>query len=293
MRLSEEEWASQRDKWTREAEDTTVEPELIFFFNGKTVPGPAGSDPLRCRKTGRFLQHGSFASLTEQPGGLLALPLADKQGAHVRTGELAWLDKNRFAVALDFFLAPRSRCAPLCPPHMAGRSCIQLARDDCGQSAHCLCARLKKRPPQLPPSTISVTGSGPNGFTASGTGRKRVILVGGTAYPWLSLDAVPVSLNASRRLLEEASQVGPPGWRYLETHPGPVTLSSDPTFSQVRLAWMARHHSPPGMSTLATHTTPSWSGRTAADPSPPAPRRPAACLQRPASAACRALSSTR
>jgi hypothetical protein len=106
--LTESEWSARLDTWTGDAEDTAVEPELIFRFDGKTVPGPAGSDPLRCRKTGRFLQHRSFTALADA-GGLLALPLADKQGAHVRTGELAWLDKNRFAVALDFYLAPRTR----------------------------------------------------------------------------------------------------------------------------------------------------------------------------------------
>lgn len=66
----------------------------------------------------------------------------------------------------------------------------------------------------LPCCAPSTSGAGLAGHSVSGKGkgkdgigRKRVILVGGTAYPWLSLDAVPVSLNASRRLLEDASRV--------------------------------------------------------------------------------------
>ena len=89
--LTEKEWAHQIESYQRH-ENVTVDPDLLYRFDGKTVSGPAGSDPLRCRKTGRFLQHCSFTHLIEA-GGLLSLPLVDKQAGTVRTGELAWLDR--------------------------------------------------------------------------------------------------------------------------------------------------------------------------------------------------------
>jgi len=89
--LSEKEWTTSLESYQRH-ENTTVDPDLLYRFDGKTVSGPAGSDPLRCRKTGRFLQHCSFTHLIEA-GGLLSLPLVDKQAAQCRTGELAWLDR--------------------------------------------------------------------------------------------------------------------------------------------------------------------------------------------------------
>ena len=90
--LTEKEWTTTIESYQRQHENTTVVPDLLYRFDGKTVSGPAGSDPLRCRKTGRFLQHCSFTHLIEA-GGLLSLPLVDKQAARVRTGELAWLDR--------------------------------------------------------------------------------------------------------------------------------------------------------------------------------------------------------
>jgi hypothetical protein len=119
--------------------------------------------------------------------------------------------------------------------------------------------------------SASTSGAGLAGHSISGKGkgkdgigRKRVILVGGTAYPWLSLDAVPVSLNASRRLLEDASRVRP-------LHSSIATTS--PTS---RPPYLSRG---------------SWWGRTGADPYLPAPPWPAACPRAPANAASRAPSS--
>lgn len=47
--------------------------------------GPAQDDPLRCRKTGRYLQYKSFNDVLKM-GGLRSLPILKGQGATVRTG---------------------------------------------------------------------------------------------------------------------------------------------------------------------------------------------------------------
>lgn len=49
--------------------------------------GPAQDDPLRCRKTGRYLQYKAFNDVLKV-GGLKSLPILKGQGATVRTGEI-------------------------------------------------------------------------------------------------------------------------------------------------------------------------------------------------------------
>ena len=49
------------------------------------ISGPSKGDPLRCRKTGRYLQHKHFENIV-RTGGLNSLPIVKVHGASVRTG---------------------------------------------------------------------------------------------------------------------------------------------------------------------------------------------------------------
>ena len=82
--LTDETWSQLLEGYLG-VEDTDIDAELIYHFDGKAVSGPANSDPLRCRRTGRYLQHKHFQQIVTA-GGLSSLPILRFQGASVRTG---------------------------------------------------------------------------------------------------------------------------------------------------------------------------------------------------------------
>jgi hypothetical protein len=64
--------------------------------------GPAQNDPLRCRKTGRYLHYKSFQSIVNM-GGLNALPIVKSQGADLRTGEQKEIEKEKALLHFTLF----------------------------------------------------------------------------------------------------------------------------------------------------------------------------------------------
>jgi hypothetical protein len=105
--MTDQEWSELMEKHVR-IENKDIEADLIYQFDGKSAPGPANNDPLRCRKTGRSLKNRGISKEVITGGGLTSLSIMNPQEARVSTGGIAWLDQTNFCVSIEMYAAHRT-----------------------------------------------------------------------------------------------------------------------------------------------------------------------------------------